>query len=79
MVRVDESCKIGLKHFLLAHGWSLPVNGIEIIKKLFEMDVASEYNAVCFCKIFEGQYDDRCAVCANKFKALLELALNEFS
>ena len=43
------------------------------------MDVGYEYNAVCFCKSFEGQYDDRCAVCANKFKALLELALNEFS
>ena len=75
VVRLDDSCNIGFKRFLLAHAeWALPVNGFEIIKEVIKFE-GSDYDVFCFSNSFQGTFYD---MCANKFRAFLEMALSKF-
>ena len=78
LIRFDDSCKIGLKRFLTANaGYNLPINGVEIIKDVIELDLGVEFELVCFCNSFKNRFSNKTIICADKFKAFLELALND--
>ena len=65
LIRFDDSCKLGLKHFLLAQAsYNLPVNGIQIIKDVLALDFDSGFEVVCFCNNFKLRFSDSSASCA---------------